>query len=98
MCIRDSNKDDKIDEHLSLFRKDEDGTRKAFSKWASEQPELNGLSLESVNYSGEAILIYEGAKDPDPVSNAKEISSRLQSLESVRYADPDFNAFPGMGD
>lgn len=92
------NRGDKIDECLALYRKDKDASRKAFLEWASHHPELAGMRLEKVSYSGEAVLAYDGAKDPDPVSNAKQIAARLNGSDAVKYADPDYTAFPGKGD
>lgn len=89
---------DKIDECLSLYRKDKEASRKAFTEWASHHPELAGMRLEKVNYSGEAILSYDGSEDPAPVSNAKQIAARLNGFDAVKYADPDYTAFPGKGD
>lgn len=87
-----------LDAHLKQFRKDKAGSRAAFAKWAAKHPELNGLTLERVNYSGEVILNYRGADDANPATNAKEIQARLNGLSFVRYANPDFTAFPGKGD
>ena len=92
------NKGAAIDEHLALYRSDKSAGHAAFARWAAQHPELNGITLDRVNYSGEAILTYTGANDPNPASHAKEIQARLNSLSVVRYADPDYNAFPGKGD
>jgi len=92
------NKGIAIEESLATFRKDKDASRKAFADWAKRHPELDGMRLERVNYSGEVILAYDGSKDADPVSNAKQIAERLRGFEAVLYADPDYTAFPGKGD
>lgn len=83
---------------LKGFRGNKEKARAEFKKWASKHPELSGLSLERVNYSGEAILSYRGADDAAPALNAKEIQARLNDVPFVRYADPDFTAFPGKGE
>lgn len=88
----------KVDECLSLYRKDKDASRDAFADWASQHPELDGMRLQRVNYSGEAILAYDSSEDAKPLANAKQLQARIQSLESVRYADPDYTAFPGKGE
>jgi len=87
-----------VDECLQLYRKDKDASRAAFAEWAAQHPELDGMHLQRVNYSGEAILTYDGAEDANPLRSAKQIQARLQSLAAVKYADPDYTAFPGKGD
>ena len=83
---------------LKQFRTSKSESRAAFAKWAAKHPELDGLTLERVNYSGEVILNYRGADDANPARTAKEIQARLNELSFVRYADPDFTAFPGKGE
>ncbi len=92
------NDNPEIKRCLDLFRKDKDAARAEFAEWASKHPALDGLTLHRVNYSGEAILRYTGADDANPVSNAKAMQARLNGLPFVRYADPDFTAFPGKGE
>ena len=87
-----------LDRLVKQYRGDKEGTRAAFAKWAAKHPELNGLTLARVNYSGEVILNYRGEDDTKPAISAKEIQARLNELPFVRYADPDFTAFPGKGD
>ena len=92
------NKDPDLDRHLKMFRSDKAASRAAFAKWAAQHPELDGLTLERVNYSGEVVLSYRGADDADPVASAKAMQARLNELPFVRYADPDYTAFPGKGE
>ena len=92
------NDNPELDRHLKAFRKDKAASRAAFAKWAAKHPELDGLTLERVNYSGEVVLSYRGADDANPVTNAKEMQARLNDLPIVRYADPDYTAFPGKGE
>ena len=92
------NDNPEINRCLQLFRKDKAASRAEFAEWASKHPALDGLSLERVNYSGEAILSYRGANDANPASSAKAIQARLNDLPFVRYADPDYTAFPGKGE
>ena len=92
------NDDPVLTSALNQYRSDKDASIKAFAKWAADHPELSGLTLVRVNYSGETILGYIGADDASPVSNAKDMQARLNSLPFVRYADPDYTAFPGKGD
>lgn len=92
------NDNPEIKRCLDLYRKDKAASRAEFAEWASKHPDMDGLTLHRVNYSGEAILRYTGAEDANPVSNAKAIQARLNELPFVRYADPDFTAFPGKGE
>lgn len=92
------NDEPELSDILKGFRSNKEKTRADFKKWASKHPELAGLSLVRVNYSGEAILGYRGEDDPNPALNAKEIQARLNDVPFVRYADPDFTAFPGKGE
>jgi len=92
------NDDPDLTPVLAQFRSNKEASQKAFAEWAAQHPELSGLTLVRVNYSGETILGYRGADDATPVSNAKDMQARLNSLSIVRYADPDYTAFPGKGD
>ena len=92
------NTSEETDAFIATFRKDKAASKAAFAKWAAGNPAFDGMTLERVNYSGEAILSYSGAEDANPVRSAKEIKARISAQETVRYADPDFTAFPGKGD
>ena len=88
-----------IEEYLELYRKDPEAGRAAFEAWARDKPELSGLTLTGVTYSDEAILTYVGAKDQiEPTASVRAIARRIQSVDGVRYADPDYTAQPGKGD
>lgn len=96
--VRFNKEDEKLNTLFKLYRSNKDASRKAFAVWAADHSELNGLSLQRVQYSGEVILAYTGADDPEPAANAKEVQARITSLPFVRYADPDYTAFPGSGE
>ncbi|MEM9669376.1 MAG: hypothetical protein AAF950_10665 [Pseudomonadota bacterium] len=81
-----------IEECLSTFRKDPEHARAVFQNWAKDYPALKGFRLKKTNYSGELVLTWAGDGEAPERGVIMDIRKKLQSMSSVRYADPDFSS------
>jgi len=69
------------------FRRDEAATRAAYSAWASDFPQLEGLLLVRASYSGELIL---GLSADDPAGrSALDVLAALETMDILAYAEID---------
>lgn len=69
------------------FRRDEAGTRAAYSAWAAAHDQLDGLFLIRASYSGELIL---GLPKNDPAGrSARDVIAALQTIDNLAYAEID---------
>lgn len=88
-----------LDDLARVFRRDADAAKRAFQDWAADNPDFACMSLTDVSYSGELILRCEDCEDSVDASPSavKAFRDRLQGVDSVRYADPDYQARPEGG-
>ena len=78
-----------LDEIARSFRKDPEGARARFSRWAAGKPALSGLRLERASYSGELVLASSGGRDVDRVIAA------IKAMDNVAYVEKDYSVQPG---
>lgn len=82
--------DDALAEILALYRPHRDRAVREFAIWAQDKPELRGLTLDRVTYSGEALLSYNPGMDSrEPRLTPDEIIAQLNASPFVRYAELD---------
>ncbi|MEM5515398.1 hypothetical protein WNY37_00455 [Henriciella sp. AS95] len=75
-----------IEEIGRTFRKDPEGSRAKFARWAADEPALRGLHLERASYSGEVVLAGSGAR------SLSSVISEIEAMDNVVYVERDYSA------
>lgn len=91
--VRFQNDIPELDTCARTFRQDKAAAQSIFAKWAAQHDALEGISLKTVNYSGEMILSWDtGLQRPLLKTEVETRLAQIKAMPSVKYVDPDYTA------
>ena len=89
------NNEPELEQVCRNFRRDEAGTRAAYSAWAAQHDQLKGLQLVRASYSGELILALPASDRSG--RTARDVIAALKTIDNLAYAEIDSMASASDG-